>query len=56
MRKGRIAGFLLIMLIALPLVATDDGYEDDGAQFGGLAEAGFAVITAGILWSREHLS
>ncbi|ALM74975.1 conserved membrane hypothetical protein [Thermococcus barophilus] len=49
MQKNKMIGVLFIMLIVLPLVAADDDYESEEAQFGGLAEVGFAVITAGIV-------
>ncbi|USH00178.1 hypothetical protein K1720_01490 [Thermococcus argininiproducens] len=49
MKRSRAAWIFLIMFLLLPLAAADEDYENNEAQFGELAGAGFIVITAGIV-------
>ncbi|AIF70165.1 hypothetical protein PAP_08925 [Palaeococcus pacificus DY20341] len=50
MRRSRVVGIIFLVLLILPMAAAEDEYENDEAQFAGLAEAGFIIITAGILF------
>ncbi|MBO8174862.1 MAG: hypothetical protein H0Z18_06345 [Thermococcus sp.] len=50
MKGSKITVLMLLFLLTLPVTLADDDYEEDRAEFAGLAEAGFVLITIGVLF------